>query len=619
MDGVQGQDRESGDEEEGRGQTQTREQQVLDMMWVVLSTHLVPSDLKRLVLTILSTLPTRPPWHAGSQGGQSSASVLASAAWKLEEAGGQVHVRNLLLNLLLRLIKHLARNEDQSESEQLHRVLTPGLMLHILSRRVHPSSMSAVLELLTLHLAARPKHAKRFVDSGGLEHLKDVMAGYSACPHAYLLLLHALLGAPVASMPQVLDAESFRLYLAPLEEREVVFAEALDVMGIMLQRASSMCEHLEQPAVKWTSLCSIRTSLISQPPACAWVEGGEMLGFVSELIKSLKHLFTSNLSFRMRCLNDALFVCNMLSIVLPSPWDMVDSKVNVEDSMLDVTSGQATSAPSEFVGLLSQIAAPLLRVPSGASADEDAEREAEDGAHRLQHTYTVAGGHLRQELVEGDLDAEASALNDRSLEEIDRSLEEISPLEYAWLHESCFPEDETGGVAGGVAEDGVAGDVAEDGGASDAGQAVEHGRARPLSLEPAQVSLRRLSLCAVRLLNASVWPGAGARKPRTWRGLLRAAPGVRCRVRRAAFGPTSHEWCGCWLPSGTPRPGARGSGRGTEQAAGDDRRYGGQHRVWAQGWRCGRRELGHAACQGGCPGSAGARAWCHCWCLCLGE
>ena len=450
----------------------------MGMLWAVLSTHLDMADLRRLAVTILSTLPQPRPWHVAGQD-QGSASQLHPASWKLEEASGQVHVRNLLLHLLLRLSKHYASNQNQSVCDELHRVLTGGLMLHILSRRVHPSSMAAVLQLLDLHLVARPKHAKRFVESGGLDQLKDVMAPYCACPHAYLLMLHAVLGTSLLSIPWSLDAESLRLYMKPLERREVVFVEGFEVIGSMLQRASRMCAHRQEPAIMWTSTSHIRTSLIrtstcSQPRAQGSVEEGEMLGFVSELLTCLKLLLTSNLSFRKCCQNDALLVHNLLSIVLPSPWDTADMPPGQVD-MDDLLSEQAGRA-NQLSPRANELSPPLLPMHTRGVLDDMQESEEED---HLDAEPLHVLDDMQESDQEDHLDPEPSA-HTACLEETSPE-EEISPeeaeaiarLEYAWMEEMAEGEEEMAEGHAAAPDKGV-------------------GRARAASLEPRAVSGKRV-------------------------------------------------------------------------------------------------------------------------------
>ena len=331
---------------------------VVSMITFMVRFHLSVADLKRVVVTVLSTLPA-----AGSD------------SRELEEASRRVHVRNMLLNVLLEQIKYFTQNSDEKACSDIHRVVNPRFLMHILSRRPHSSTMALVLRLLTLHLIAKPKYAKRFMDAGGVQELKDMMPSYCASPHAYLLLLHCLVVSPIVVMPQVLDVESFILYVEQLEPYAAMFPEAFAVVGAMLQEASSTCAHVAVPTKAWTCVCTIRTSLEEQPPARAsLVEPSDLVAFLSELLKSIKVLFERNKSFRVRCLNDAMLASNILSVVLPPA---VDASSKQPPRLPSNESSEPPPPPSAVDRLLM----------SDASSDED------ETYHGITKTHTVAGGH----------------------------------------------------------------------------------------------------------------------------------------------------------------------------------------------------------------------------------
>ena len=396
--------------------SETSVHHVLSILSFVLQFHLKAADVKRVMLTILGSLPP------------------ASGSQEWEWPSRRVHVRNLLLSTLIALVKRVRKSGDESVWSELSRVVNSKYLLHILSRRVHSSTMSLVLQLLTLHLLAKSKYSKKFAEAGGMEELAEIMPSYYACPHAYLLMLHLFLSSPIAAMPEVLDSESFGLFLKTLEPNEAALTGAMAAVGTMLQHASSICEHLAEPRTAWTTLCSVRTSLDSQPPHdVVFVPDAEMLGFVSDLLKGMKMLFEKNSCFRKHCLNDALLATHMLSVVL-RPDRNSDALATHGAGSHEHRDAMQTQASSED----------LL---TDASTDSEETDMREDPCE----AYIIAGGH--EAAVTGENYSASRPHAARTLSSVEEergvddsvhmavpsqmgaSMEELSPEDYALLQQ----------------------------------------------------------------------------------------------------------------------------------------------------------------------------------------
>ena len=202
----------------------------------ILRYHLSSADLRRMVESILAFLPGG-GCHA--RGGGGGAAGEGGAGAPLEPASRRVHIRNTLLGMLLSQVKYLAGNANEVSADEFHRVINGRLLLEMLSRGVHSSSMVLVMQLLTYHLVAKSKYAKRFIEAGGVEELKEIMKCYCLCPHAYLLLLHSLFSTPIAQVPEIMGVDVFMFFLKPLETLDVTFPEAFAVICAMLQRCTT--------------------------------------------------------------------------------------------------------------------------------------------------------------------------------------------------------------------------------------------------------------------------------------------------------------------------------------------------------------------------------------------